>query len=93
MMNVISKIGSFSVKHLNGTRADGKAYDFYALEKRTFNKEKNEWESKELFLTPAEMSIVSALTYEAAAQISREEALSANQRLSDKQADTAGVPF
>lgn len=93
MMENVSKLGAFSVKHMTGTKADGSNYDFYSLEKRVFNKQKNEWESKDLILTPSDMAVVSAVCGEAARKTACEEALKVNRRLSEKrQGDAAAAP-
>lgn len=95
MMQNITKLGQFTIKHMTGQTSGGKDYDFYSLEKRTFNKQKNEWESKDIILSVPDMAVVSAVCAEAAAQLAREEAARVNARLSGGNGDAAGydVPF
>lgn len=93
-MQLVSKLGAYSVKHMTGKKADGKEYNFYSFEKRTFNKEKNDWESKDVILNSADIAVAAALLAQAVAQVAKDEAAAGNERLAARAADAGdGVPF
>lgn len=93
-MEIIAKLGAFSVKHMTGSRQDGSNYDFYVLSKNEKDKD-GKWQSKDLFVTAADMAVISVLAQEAARKLAAQNAQTANARLADKRnaGDGAGVPF
>lgn len=82
MMTQVARIGIYSVKHMTGTNAAGKDYDFYVLSKREKNKDTDKWENKDLFVTVADLAVISALTGTAAKVLAEKAALISNAKIS-----------
>lgn len=79
-MEIIAKSGNLSLKHMTGTKSDGKAYDFYGIEKN-YKDQSGNWKKDELIINPSDMAALAYVSQEGAHYAVVQQAQAANERI------------
>lgn len=83
MKDCITKLGQFKVQKISGDK-NGRAYEFYTVERAFKNEQTGEWQQESISLRPVEMFAVGCLLRMAGEELARKAAREQNARNADK---------